>query len=92
MNNLEKIEKLNELQTAIEFKQKALQYIVNCKYLEIVLVEDKQYDYKDSICINKSNSNNFLCMIQELGTKLLNKEIEELEKQIEFIFNNKIEN
>jgi hypothetical protein len=86
MTNLEKIKKLNELQAAIEFKQKTLSHIVEFKYLEIVLNEDKKYDYKESICIDKSNSNNFLSIIQELGTKLLNEEIKELEKEIESIF------
>lgn len=90
MTNLEKIKRLNELQTAIEFRKKALQYIVNFKYLEIVIEEDKNNNYKDSICINKSNSNSFFSIFRELGTKLFEEEIAEMEKEIESIFNNTI--
>ena len=89
MTNLKKTtQKICDLKHAIQFAEETLSLMKDFSYLTI---------YRDrygvqSKTISKSNCNNVVSKIQKLGIKLLNKEIKELEKQIEFVFNNKIEN
>jgi len=86
MTNLEKIQKLEKLHEKIYFAQKILSIIEYSEYLKFY---ENEFSTSNIVSVRKSDFNDLFPMIQKSITELLNKEIKELEKQIEFIFNNK---
>lgn len=87
MTNLEKIKKLEELRKQIYFAQKILSIIEYSSYLRFY---ENEFSTSNIVAVRKSDFDGLFPIIQKSITELLNKEIEELEKQIEFIFSNKI--
>lgn len=87
MTNLEKIKELEKLRGKIYFAQKILSIIEYSEYLKFY---ENEFSTSNIVSVRKGDFNNLFPMIQKSITELLNKEIEELEKQIEFIFSNKI--
>ena len=87
MNNLEKIEKLEELQNKIYFAKKIISIIEYSSYLKFY---EDEFSTSNIVSVRKSDFNGLFPMIQKSITELLNKEIEELNKEIESIFSNKI--
>jgi hypothetical protein len=93
MTNLEKIKRLNELQKNIEKIQEEIYYVEHAKKLTFIHYVDSGRcgveDYEKSKMIDPSST--LLSNVKEITLKILNKEIEESKKEIEFIFNNKME-
>jgi hypothetical protein len=89
MNNLEKIEKLEELQGKIYFAQKILSIIEYSRYLKFY---EDEFSTSNIVSVRKNDFNGLFPTIQKSITELLNKEIKELNKEIESIFSNKITN
>lgn len=86
MNNREKIKRLNELQRKIKIMEEDISYVNDAKKLSFI---NGVEGYEDARIVNPSSS--LLSNIQKIAIKILNEEIEEMEKEIESIFNNKLE-
>lgn len=86
MNNSEKIKRLSELQRKIKIMKEDISYVNNAKKLSFI---NGIEGYEDTRIVNPSSS--LLSNIQKIAINILNEEVEEMEKEIESIFNNKLE-
>ena len=86
MNNSKKIKRLSELQQKIEIMKEDISYVNNAVKLSFI---NGIEGYETTRMVNPSSR--LLSNIQKIAIKILNEEIEEMEKEIESIFNNKLE-
>jgi hypothetical protein len=87
MNNLEKVKELEQLREKIYFAKRIISILEYSKYLRFY---EDQFSTSNIVSVRKGDFNGLFPMIQKSITELLNKEIEELEKEIQSIFSNKI--